>query len=105
MLLAKGTPSLEKIQLNINDTKAVVHGGLYDFIRDAKVYRKNLPKPTPTRSVSRISVIETNATDDNADGSTTDDIYERISPIIPKVCLFFRRFRLRHDLIYYFDWL
>lgn len=87
VLLAKGTPSLEKIQLNINDTKAVVHGGLYDFIRDAKVYKKSLPKPTASRNVSRMTAAEPTA-EDCEDGGTTDDIYERISPIIPKVCYF-----------------
>lgn len=84
VLLAKGTPSLEKIQLNVNDTKAVVHGGLYDFIRDAKLHKKNLAKlARPVRSVSFEK--ETKLNEENV--MTDDDLYERISPIIPKVII------------------
>lgn len=82
VLLAKGTPSLEKIQLNVNDTKAVVHGGFYDFLRDAKVHKKNLAKLA--RPVRRISIEKTPKLNEE-NPMADDDFYDRISPIIPKV--------------------
>lgn len=69
ILIADGQPSLEKIQITMNHTKTIIHGGLYDFIRDAK-------------SVQRDSTVDITTNDTPKFNST--DFYERISPIIPK---------------------
>lgn len=70
VLIADGQPSLEKIHVTMNHTKTIIHGGLYDFIRDAK-------------SVQR----DSNNTDiiiNDSPKFNSQDFYERISPIIPK---------------------
>lgn len=78
VLIAQGPPSLEKIQLTMNNTKTIIHGGLYDFIRDAKAVKTNrtdlksggVPKVFPPKVVAVTSF---------------NDAYQRFSPIIPKV--------------------
>ena len=70
-------PSVEKINLIMNHTKTIIHGGLYDFIRDAKaVKRLNETKP---QIICRPNAAASGASFSN------DDLYYRISPIIPKV--------------------
>lgn len=75
VLMAQGPLSLEKIQLTMNHTKTTVHGGLYDFIRDVKTEKKRTGgAATGTAAKSSSLPMDNN------------DLYQRISPIIPKVC-------------------
>lgn len=69
VMIANGQPSLEKIHVTMNHTKTIIHGGLYDFIRDAKNAQRDA-KP---------DIVFNDATTFNS-----QDFYERISPIIPK---------------------
>lgn len=69
VLIADGQPSLEKIHLTMNHTKTIIHGGLYDFIRDAK-------------SVQRDT--NTDIVFNESPKFNSQEFYERISPIIPK---------------------
>lgn len=81
VLMAQGPLSLEKIQLTMNHTKTIIHGGLYDFIRDTKKRRSDL-KNSPIRALApppqNVSSIPFDS----------NDLYQRISPIIPKVNTF-----------------
>lgn len=72
VLMAQGPPSLEKIQLTMNHTKTIIHGGLYDFIRDAKTVKRLAGKSTKPK-VNLSTPINSN------------EVYQRLSPIIPKV--------------------
>lgn len=68
-VLIADQPSLEKIHITMNHTKTIIHGGLYDFIRDAK-------------SVQRDT--KTDIVINESPKFNSQDFYERISPIIPK---------------------
>lgn len=71
MLLANGPVFIEKIHIIMNETKAVIHEAFYDFIRDAKSLNK-------TRQTDRRCIEDTQTVD-------ADEVYQRISHIIPKV--------------------
>ncbi|XP_037044573.1 protein KIAA0100 isoform X2 [Bradysia coprophila] len=73
VLIASGQPSLEKIHVAMNQTKTIIHGGLYDFIRDAKSAQRDSNKDIVLNDSSEFN---------------SQDFYERISPIIPKNFLF-----------------
>lgn len=77
VLMAQGPLSLEKIQLTMNHTKTIIHGGLYDFVRDAKKRRSDL-KNSPIKAFAPSPPLPSTPFDSN-------DLYQRISPIIPKV--------------------
>lgn len=67
-LLAAGLIVVEKLQLEVNQTKICIHDGLYDFIRDANQFERANPLKTS-----------------RANGSVNiDELCQRISPIIPK---------------------
>lgn len=70
VLLAHAEPSLESVQIIMNDTKTVIHGGLYDFIRDSK----NVTKIKQTKKYYNPIVLATQL----------QDLYQRLSPILPK---------------------
>jgi hypothetical protein len=74
-LIAQGPISVEKLTLSMNNTKTTLHGGLYDFIKDAK-YGKYVSRLHDTASAA------------GAYGSGSDtlkmDSYHRLSPIMPK---------------------
>lgn len=92
VLIAQGPPSLEKIQLTMNHTKTIIHGGLYDFIRDAKsAKRRNDRKSGVPKVVLKPATISS---------FNPNDAYQRISPIIPKVH-FFNRSILNTYLLFY----
>lgn len=73
VLFAHGPLSLEKLHLSMNNTKMILHGGLYDFIKDAKKAYKVKDKikvlPGPEKDFTEIC---------------DSNIYERFSPILPK---------------------
>lgn len=69
VLIADGQPSLEKINLTMNHTKTIIHGGLYDFIRDAKSVQRDAKPDIVFNEAPKFN---------------SHDFYERISPIIPK---------------------
>lgn len=71
MLIANGPVFIEKIHVVMNDTKAVIHDGFYDFIRDAKSLNKSVKKEKRN--------------DNDTTTVDADEIYQRISHIIPKV--------------------
>lgn len=81
VLMAQGPLSLEKIQLTMNHTKTIIHGGLYDFIRDAK-HRRSALRNSPIKKVATPSQCVSSTPFDS------NDLYQRISPIIPKVSVF-----------------
>lgn len=81
VLMAQGPLSLEKIQLTMNHTKTIIHGGLYDFIRDAKKRRSDLKNSPIKAFVPPAQYVSSTPFDSN-------DLYQRISPIIPKVSVF-----------------
>lgn len=83
VLMAQGPLSLEKIQLTMNHTKTTVHGGLYDFIRDAKAEKRRRSGATPSLP---LTISKPSSPFDS------NDLYQRISPIIPKVCTTNARF-------------
>lgn len=58
----------------MNETKAVIHEAFYDFIRDAKSLNKIRYKDR--RIAEGIQTVD------------ADEVYQRISHIIPKVCEF-----------------
>lgn len=78
VIIAHGQPSLEKIQLNMNETKTTIHDGLYDFIRDAKSAKTHSTGGVVSRAIKVPRSMQP------IDGG---DLYARISPIIPKVRL------------------
>lgn len=64
----------------MNQTKAIIHDSLYDYIRDVK----SLSTPDkPSKSLKKSKK--------NAAPLIVDEIFQRILPIIPKVNLFFSR--------------
>lgn len=76
VLIAQGPLSVEKMQLTMNNTKIILHGGLYDFIRDAK--KQDGSKPT---SPIRVLDVEPTYYDDNEFDNET---FERLLPVLPK---------------------
>lgn len=69
-LTATGPLFVEKMQLIMKQTKTFIHDGLYDFIRDTN--HVNRLERKPTKSTQSLNI---------------DELCQRISPIIPKVCL------------------
>lgn len=70
VLTATGPLAVEKMQLNIKQTKTSIHDGLYDFIRDSNNFSRLEKKPT--KSTQSLNI---------------DELCQRISPIIPKASL------------------
>jgi hypothetical protein len=68
----------------MNNTKTTLHGGLYDFIKDAKhgKYMSTLDSPSST---SRTHTQSTSTA-----GQLKSDTYQRLSPIMPKVIYTFK---------------
>jgi len=71
VLIAQGPISLEKLQLSMNNTKTILRGGLYDFIRDAKA--ESHTKVPQTQTIAKAS------------HQYSEDNFQRIAPIVPKV--------------------
>lgn len=68
ILTATEPLAVEKMQLNIKETKTYFHDGLYDFIRDSN--NSNRIEKKTTKSTQSLNI---------------DELCQRISPIIPKV--------------------
>lgn len=68
-VLIADRPSLEKIHVTMNHTKTIIHGSLYDFIRDAKSVQRDSKPDIVIQKSQKFN---------------SQDFYERISPIIPK---------------------
>ncbi|XP_021696070.1 protein KIAA0100 isoform X1 [Aedes aegypti] len=79
VLVAHGPISLEKLQLAMTNTKAVLHGGLYEFIKDAQSQKRRHQMFLRQNSINLDHVPK-------FDGETTSgsETYLRIAPIIPK---------------------
>lgn len=71
ILTVNGPLLVEKIHIIMNESKAVIHEALYDYIRDAKSLNK-------VRYNTKGSIENTRIVD-------ADEEYERISQFIPKV--------------------
>lgn len=69
VLTASGPLAVDKMQLAIKQTKTYIHDGLYDFIRDTN-HGSRMEKKTIKTSQSL----------------NIDELCQRISPVIPKVC-------------------
>lgn len=67
---ATGPLAVEKMHLVIKQTKTYIHDGLYDFIRDT--HHLNRVENKPNKSTQSLNI---------------DELCQRISPIIPKVCI------------------
>ncbi|XP_017127031.1 protein KIAA0100 [Drosophila elegans] len=72
-LFAQGPLSMDTLSLVINNAKSVVHGGLYDFLSEAK-------RRTSTGQQSRRSTQASAPSKRSYD----NDNYEKLAPIIPK---------------------
>ncbi|XP_055631118.1 protein hobbit isoform X2 [Toxorhynchites rutilus septentrionalis] len=81
VLVAHGPISLEKLQLAMTNTKVVLHGGLYEFLKDAQSQKRRHEMFLRQNSVSLDSVPGAQAEQGRNDGSET---YLGIAPIIPK---------------------
>ncbi|XP_058458931.1 protein hobbit isoform X2 [Malaya genurostris] len=79
ILVAHGPISLEKLQLAMTNTKVVLHGGLYEFIKDAQSQKRRHQLFLRQNSVNLDQVPVFNESDSNGSGS-----YLGIAPIIPK---------------------
>lgn len=79
VLVARGPIQLEKLQLAMTNTKVVLHGGLYEFIKDAQSQKRRHQMFLRQNSVS-LEHVPTYETVENA-GS---EAYLGIAPIIPK---------------------
>lgn len=74
-LIAQGPLSVEKMQLEMNNTKIILHGGLYDFVRNS---RKNYSKgDTIEKELDLAELIDENG--------ESDEDFQRLLPILPKV--------------------
>lgn len=67
---ATGPLAVEKMHLVIKQTKTKIYDGLYDFIRDTN--HLNRVENKPNKSTQSLNI---------------DELCQRISPIIPKVCV------------------
>uniref|UniRef100_A0A1Q3FY95 Putative conserved secreted protein n=1 Tax=Culex tarsalis TaxID=7177 RepID=A0A1Q3FY95_CULTA len=79
VLVAHGPISLEKLQMAMTNTKMVLHGGLYEFIKDAQQQKRRQQMFMRQNSVCLEQVPGVDM--DGGDGS---EAYLRIAPIIPK---------------------
>lgn len=68
-LTATGPLVVEKMQLAIKQTKTCIHDGFYDFIRDTS--HVNRTENKSVKSTQSLNI---------------DELCQRISPVIPKVC-------------------
>lgn len=61
----------------MNNAKSIVHGGLYDFLREAKKRRN--PTGTEIKLPSSVRFSQNHST-----RSYTNESYQKVAPIIPK---------------------
>ncbi|XP_055610568.1 protein hobbit isoform X2 [Uranotaenia lowii] len=80
VLVAHGPISLEKLQLAMTNTKMVLHGGLYEFIKDAQSQKRRHQMFLRQNSISldQVPIFDADST------SNGSEAYLRIAPIIPK---------------------
>lgn len=74
VLIASGPIVLEKMDLTMNQTKTIIHDGLYDYIRDVK-----------SLNTSDKSNKKSKKSNKNETPLIIDEIFQRILPVIPKV--------------------
>lgn len=76
VLIAQGPLSVEKMQLEMSNTKIILHGGLYDFIRNSRknygIYGEGHEKEIDLRELL-------------SEGEENDEDFQRLLPILPKV--------------------
>ncbi|KAH8339800.1 hypothetical protein KR074_010953, partial [Drosophila pseudoananassae] len=72
-LFAHGPLSMDTLSLVINNAKSVIHGGLYEFISEAK------QRTTSDQQSQRLQLAFA-----PSKGSYDNDNYEKLAPIIPK---------------------
>ncbi|XP_055909617.1 protein hobbit [Eupeodes corollae] len=70
ILFAHGPLSVDKLSLSMNNAKSTIHGGLYDFLREAKQRKKP----------AEVKVIEPTL----PKKPYNNEAYQKIAPIIPK---------------------
>ncbi|XP_034656577.1 protein KIAA0100 [Drosophila subobscura] len=73
-LFAQGPLSMDTLSLVINNAKSVIHGGLYDFLSEAK------ERTTPGQPSKRLQ----DAFKPSKSSAYDNDNYEKLAPIIPK---------------------
>ncbi|XP_058059559.1 protein hobbit [Anopheles bellator] len=78
VLVVDGPMSLEKLALAMTTTKVIVHGGLYEFIKDAQAHKQR------QRSGSVRQAPERNPPAVTPGGLSFNEIYQRLAPIVPK---------------------
>lgn len=82
VILAHAQPSLEKFQLNMNHTRTTVHDALFDFVRDMKAAKAAGVQSNRSGGMAECLSSKMGQSEVADNG---DNLYARISPIIPKV--------------------
>ncbi|KAM7354827.1 bridge-like lipid transfer protein family member hobbit [Cochliomyia hominivorax] len=90
-LFAQGPLSVDKLSLAMNNAKSTIHGGLYDFLREAK--KRTLPQESTKDDNYTFTSLSTCSTTNTSSSSSyqrsrrpnyNNESYQKIAPIIPK---------------------
>ncbi|EDW79258.1 uncharacterized protein Dwil_GK25563 [Drosophila willistoni] len=79
-LFAQGPLSMDTLSLVINNAKSVIHGGLYEFLSEAKQRTTTSSSSTQQRRLHEAFASSRNSNSNSYD----NDNYEKLAPIIPK---------------------
>lgn len=78
-VIANGPLSVESFKISLKNSKVILHGGLYEFIKDAKHHKKTLymsRKQAKTSNMDHVSVL---------DAREESNIFQKLSSVIPKI--------------------
>ncbi|CAO1400040.1 unnamed protein product [Diamesa serratosioi] len=77
-VIANGPLSVESLNISIKNSKVTFHGGLYDFIKDAKHHKETIvlsKKQARHSNIDHVSVLE---------AGEESNIFQKLSSVIPK---------------------
>ena len=75
-VIANGPLSVESLKISLKNSKVTLHGGLYDFIKDAKHHKETLFLSKKQANIDHVSVLE---------AGEECNIFQKLSSIIPKI--------------------